>query len=69
MSQNPYLMVQSREKSKIEIGFDSFIKNVVVELETNGNCPRVKIVACGCTALAFRCPQNASKTLDFERWA
>ena len=59
-------MPKSQEKIKKIIGFDSSIKNVVVELETNGNYAGVKIVACRCGNLDFRCSKNALKTKIFE---
>ena len=62
-------MSKSREKIEKIIGFDSSIKNVVVEPETNGNDAGVKIVACGCDGIAFRCSKNASKITDFKRLA
>ena len=66
MSQNAYLMVQSPKKIEKIIGFDSCIRNVIMESETNGNGPGVKNVACGPPALGFRGSKNASKTMDFE---
>ena len=62
-------MPKSREKIEKIIGFDSSIKNVVVEPETNGNDAEVKIAACRCVTSAFRCIKNASKTMDLQRLA
>ena len=65
MSQNSYLMTDGRKKSKIEIGFDEAIGNVIIVPEIQGECRGVNIVACRPSADDFRCSKNTSKSKLF----